>query len=551
MTDLYAGTGITEILENRLVSVANEMREIVMRSSHSPLWREAGDLSCAILSPNGDSIAQGAADLPVHLATMPASVKGALTAIPASRLKPGDAVLHNLPTAGNNHLPDTLLFSPIFIGQTLIALAAVRAHWLDIGGYAPGGSDPTSRDAYQEGLRIPPVRVFRRGRLQKEIIGLILENVRQPDERMSDFLAQYAGCQHGANRVIATAEEFGVPDFRAAQSAILDRAENRMRAQIAALADGQYESTDFLDAVSGDPARIHATVRVAGDSISVDFDGTADETESAVNCPIAVTSSAVYYVMKSVLDPLTPCNSGSYRPIAISAPVRSILNPSPDRAVTASNTITSYAVVNAVMGAMARVAPDRACAGDSATTGGATFAGFDARPGFQRGWVFREVHAGAGGAMDGHDGASAIRVGVGNTGNTPVEVIEEEYPLLVERSEVAWEVRASGKWRGGAPLRRVYRILSAGTVFTLSGARSSVPAYGLAGGQQGALGRFEINPGSRRTQVLPGRVGLLSLKSGTRIMIQCGGGGAWGRPVVPTDAPDQHQPRDPPPAPAE
>lgn len=523
---------IFEIIRNSLLNITTEMKMVVMKSAYSTLWRESGDLSCAILDRDTQLVAQGADDIPVHLASMPFSLKGALDKIGIDNLEPGDVIFHNDPQWGNNHLPDCMMAKPIFLNNEIIAFSAVRGHWTDIGGMGPGSYTAITSESIQEGLRIPPVKIYKKGILDEELVDFIKANIRCPEERIGDLRSQYAGCRRGEGRIKSLISKYGRKTVLSCMKKVLDDSERFTRLEIEKIPDGSYHFEDYCDGdgVTDELIRIKVKVIVNGNNITADFTGTHKQTIGGMNAPYAVTASSTYFAIKAVTDPRTPCNSGCYRPVSIIARKGSVVNPILPAPVIAGNHETGNIIVDAIFGALSQACPNRVIAAGAGSAGPVTFGGVDLRPGKRgRGFVYNEPHGGSWGARFGQDGINAIRVGVGNTGNQPVEVVEMEYPIMIEKYEIVQDTGGVGKYRGGLPMCRVYRVLNDCTL-TVTGERSKVPPFGLNGGKPGKCARYVLNPGTEREEILFSKTLPLHLSRGTVFHAQVAGGGGFGNP---------------------
>lgn len=521
-----------EVIRNALLMTAAEMKVVVMKTAYAPIWKEAGDLSCGILNADGDLVAQGPGDQPVHLASMPFSVRGALEKIGRERIEPGDVLFHNDPAWGNNHLPDCIMIKPIFSRGRIIAYAAVRGHWTDIGGMGAGSYTAVTNEIYQEGLRIPPARIYKRGELDRELLDLILANVRCPEERVGDFRAQFAGCVTGERRLLSLLEKYGHDVVVGCMEDILDHSERLTRQEIEKIPDGVYRFTDYCDGdgVVDETIRIQVTVTVRGSDIVVDYTGSGPQTVGGMNCPIATTWSATLYAIKAATDPWNPANSGSYRPVKVIAPEGTVVNARIPASVVASNAHTANIMVDAIFGALGQAVPERVVAAGCGSSVVILVGGVDPRPEKRgRRFVYNEPHGGAWGARFAKDGLNATRVGTGNTSNHPVEVVEAEYPIRVDSYEIVPDRCGAGRFRGGLPVRRVYRLLGDAMV-NITAERSRVPAHGLAGGNPGAPAEFTVNPGGPAERTLFSKTAPFPMRPGERISVQPAGGGGFGNP---------------------
>jgi N-methylhydantoinase B len=480
-----------EVIRNGCTAIAEEMNANLVRTGYSPNIKERRDCSCALFDADGEMVSQ-AENMPVHLGAMPFSVAAAVDAFEGD-LEPGDAVLLNDPFRGGAHLPDLTLVSPIYADPeaddpTLVAYAANRAHHADVGGSTAGSVAADSTEIYQEGLRIPPVKLFDGGDVVEDVMEMILVNVRTPDERRGDLRAQEAANETARKRVHELVDKYGVAELGAAFDEIQDYSERRMRAELREFPDGTYEFEDVLDDDGRGNTDLSVTVAVTvdGDSVHVDFAGTADQTEGPVNAVLAVTSSATYYAIRCVTDPDIPPNHGCYRPIDIDAPDGSIVNPNPPAAVVGGNLETSQRVTDVVLGAFGTEAPERVTAAGQGTMNNITFGGTDPRD--DSPYAFYETQGGGFGGRPNGDGLDGVHVHMSNTMNTPIEVLETAYPLRVRRYAYRPDSGGAGEFRGGLGLRRDIQVRDHVARFSLLADRHDNAPYGIAGGEPGARG---------------------------------------------------------------
>jgi N-methylhydantoinase B len=534
--------GVTLALYQSLFAAcAEEMGVTLMRTAHSPNIKERLDHSCAIFDARGRLVAQ-AAHIPVHLGSMARAVEAALAAGP---LEPGDVVLLNDPYAGGTHLPDLTLVSPVFLPRAGLArrsasrlrpdfLVASRAHHADVGGAAPG-SMPLAREVYEEGLRLPPVFLRRRGRTQRDLLNLVLANVRTPDERRADLAAQVGAQATGERRLHDLARRAGAGGARGpkalarAAAALMDHAERRVRDALRRLPRGRYRFADALDddGLGSGPVRIAVTLTLTGESVRADFSGSSTQTPGPVNAVEAVTRAATYYAVACVLGGDLPVNDGTFRPVRVWAPPGSVVNPRPPAAVSAGNVETSQRIVDVVLGAFARALPGRIPAASYGTMSNLLIGGTDPRG--DRPFAYYETLAGGHGAGPGWDGASAMQAHMTNTRNTPVEALEHAYPLRVVATRIRRGSGGRGRWRGGNGIERVIALRSRARVSVISERRVLGP-WGLAGGGAGRKGinLLRTRPGSRVAR-LPGKF-QFDLESGAVLTVATPGGGGFGRP---------------------
>lgn len=512
-----------EVIRNALTAAAEEMSLVVMRAARSPLLREAGDHSSAITDEDGFLIAQGR-DVPMHMGVMSFTVREFLKRVPKSKLNPGDVWFLNLPEVGGNHLPDVKAIRPIFVDGAIAAFSVSLAHWADTGGAVPGSYVAFATDAWQEGLRIPPLRVFTAAGVDREKLDVILANVRGAPEREGDILAQMAATQVADERLQAVAREHGRKTLSLAMSAIHDRAERQMRAAIRQIPDGVYSGEDWLDddAAGGPPMLIRAEVTIAGDRAVVDFTKSADAARGPINTTPFITAASVYYVMKTLFgSDIQPC-AGCYRPFEIKTRPGSLLEPAFDKPVVGGNHETSQRVADALFKAFAAVVPESLTAGGPTTSGLILFGGRRA----DGVWTtLYETHGGGEGARIDRDGAPVIRVHMSNVMNTPAEVIEAEYPIHIQCQRLRTGSGGAGRHRGGEGLHREYRILCDDMSVTSMFERRIVPPYGLLGGEPGKLFRVEIRPASAAPYEMPGKANLRLGRGDVVIVESCGGGG--------------------------
>ncbi|MFB6132312.1 MAG: hydantoinase B/oxoprolinase family protein [Halanaeroarchaeum sp.] len=514
-----------EVVRNAASAISEEMNANLIRTGYSPNIKERRDCSNALFDADGEMIAQ-AENMPVHLGAMPFSVAAAVERFPPETLEPGDGILLNDPYHGGAHLPDLTLVTPVFYEDEIVAFAANRAHHADVGGSRAGSVAADSTEIYQEGIRIPPVKLFEGGEPNEAVFDLILSNVRTPDERRGDLRAQEAANQTGHRRFVELVEKYGVETITEALEEIKDYSERRMRAEIAELPDGTYTFGDVLDddGLGNEDLPIQAAVTIDGDEVTVDFEGTAPQTEGPVNAVIAVTTSATYYVLRTVTDPDIPPNHGSYRPIEVKAPSGTIVNPEPPAAVVGGNLETSQRVTDVVLGAFAEAVPERVTGAGQGTMNNVTFGGIDPRDGSP--YAFYETQGGGFGGRRGKDGMDGVHVHMSNTMNTPIEVLETAYPLRVERYEYRQDSGGAGEFRGGLGLRRDVTVRDHEARFSLLSDRRRHRPYGVAGGEAGATGGAVLFQDGEEER-LPGKT-IRDLSPGATVSILTPGAGGYG-----------------------
>ena len=511
-----------ELFRHFLVSIAEEMGVVLRRSSYSVNIKERRDYSCAVYDALGETVAMGD-HMPVHLGAMPLSVRAAREAL---ELGPGDVAVLNDPFRGGTHLPDITAVAPVFMSGSRRPsfYLANRAHHSDVGGMSPG-SMPLAKEIYQEGIRIPPVRLVRGGEVDREMLALVLANVRTPVEREGDIRAQLASLKRGAERIGALVEKYGLAKVRANMRALQDYSERMMRAAIRKLDRGTYNFEDCLDndGVNPGPVRIRVAVRIEGESAEVDFTGSAAQAAGPVNANFAVTLAAVMYVFRCLIPEEVPFTAGILRPIRVIAPEGTVVNALLPAAMAAGNVEMSQRVTDVVLGALAKAAPELIPAASSGTMNNLSFGGID--PKRHAPFAYYETIAGGMGASSRGPGHSATQTHMTNTLNTPVEAFEHQFPVRVERYSIRRGSGGSGRNRGGDGIVRELRFLTPADVTILSDRREHGP-WGLAGGRAGKPGRNTLVRGKREVK-LPGKT-RQEVSAGDLLRIETPGGGGWG-----------------------
>jgi len=521
-----------EVIRNACIAIAEEMNANLIRTGYSPNITERRDCSCAMFDANAELVSQ-AENMPVHLGAMPFSVAAAVDRFPPEMLAPGDGIILNDPFRGGAHLPDLTLVTPVFFNDEIVAYAANRAHHADIGGAHAGSVAADSTEIYQEGLRIPPVKLFEAGEINETVLELILSNVRTPDERRGDLRAQEAANQTGKQRFIELINRYDNETLSTALAEIKAYSERRMRTEIESVPDGTYAFEDVLDDDGAGNERLPVVVEINVDSdeISVDFTGTAPQTDGPVNAVFAVTASATYYAIRCVTDPNIPPNHGCYQPITIEAPKRTIVNPQPPAAVVGGNLETSQRVTDVVLGAFGQQIPARVTAAGQGTMNNITFGGTDPRDGSP--YAFYETQGGGFGGRSDADGMDGVHVHMSNTMNTPIEVLETAYPLRVTRYELRQDSGGAGRHRGGLGLRRDIQVRDHQASFSLLADRHVSAPYGLAGGKNGASGAAVLLTTDREVPL--SSKSTHRLEPGQTVSVRTPGAGGYGHPEERTD----------------
>ncbi len=512
-----------ELFRHLLVSIAEEMGIVLRKTAYSANIKERRDYSCAVYDAAGETVAMGD-HMPVHLGAMPLSVRQAMRAF---RLAPGDVVILNDPFRGGTHLPDITAVAGVFLGGASrpAFYVANRAHHADVGGQSPG-SMPLAREIYQEGVRIPPVLLVRGGEFDRELLGLILANVRTPAEREGDLLAQVMSIRRGQQRLAALVGRHGPARVRRNMAALQDYSERMMRAAIRRLPNGVYRFTDYLDSdgVSRRPVRIQVAVTIRGDQAEVDFAGSDPQAAGPVNANYAIAVSATLYVFRCLITEDVPYTGGLLRPIRVLAPEGSVVNARPPAAMAAGNVETSQRITDVLLGALSRAAPERIPAASSGTMSNLSVGGWDAAR--ARAFAYYETIAGGMGASARAAGLSAVHTHMTNSWNTPVEALEHQFPLRIRAYRIRAGSGGRGRQPGGDGIVREYEFLAPCEVTLLSDRRVRAP-YGLAGGAPGQPGRNTLLRG-RKSIALAG-MAKVDAQPGDILRIETPGGGGFGK----------------------
>jgi len=522
-----------EVYRHLFTALAEEMGAALRRAAFSPNIKERRDYSCALFDPSARAVALGD-HMPVHLGAMPMSVTAALDAV--GPMTAGDVACLNDPFRGGTHLPDITLVAPVFARDgTRLGYVASRAHHSDVGGSTPG-SMPLAREIFEEGLRIPPVLLWSAGTRNEPLFETILANVRTPVERSGDLDAQLAALHAGAARLADIADRRGTDATLEAMAGLITYADRLVAAGIRRIPDGRYQAEDYLedDGFGSGPIVIRATLTVLGSQMEIDFTGTAAQVEGGVNAVAAITSSAVRYVVRCVVEALLgeplPAGGGTMSSVSLRLPPGSVVDAHAPASVAAGNVETSQRITDVLLGAFAGALPDLIPAGSQGTMNNTTIGGMDPRTG--RPFAYYETVGGGMGAGSGGPGLSGVHTHMSNSLNTPVEALEHAYPFLVTRYGIRRGTGGAGVHRGGDGLRRDIRVLAPARVALLSERRTVGPA-GAQGGASGAPGaNVLIRDGEEKS--LPGKA-TFSVQAGDVISIRSPGGGGWGAPPAATE----------------
>jgi len=519
-----------EIIWNGLKSINDESWITIQKSAFSTNIKERHDHSTAIADARGRLIAQAEMSLPIHLASL-LELMRILVARYGSDIAEGDLFIANDPhVAGGTHLPDINMAMPVFADGRVVAFVSNLAHHADVGGAARGPMSGGMSEIYQEGLRIPVMRLYRRGELDAELFELLLLNMRLPAERRGDLNAQIAACRLGVERTQQLFARYGAPVVKSAFDQILDRTATRMRAGIAAIPDGSYRFEDVLDddGLKERNVKFALEVRKAGERIVFDFTGSSPQVPGNVNLTLNAVQSSVCYALKALLDPELPNNQAAIDAVEIIAPVGSVANCVAPAAV-ALRANTCQRVIDVVIGALAGVLPEQTIGAANGANTSMVFAGIDPRSGGP--YVYLETLGGGMGGRSDRDGKDGVQVHITNTSNLPVEAIEMEYPLRVEEYALVADSGGAGRFRGGMGLRRIVRPVGHTCEFNGVGERFRLAPWGIFGGGPGLSGRFRLQHPDSTVTELPPKTGRMELAPDQAVIVETPGAGGYGHPA--------------------
>jgi N-methylhydantoinase B len=516
-----------EIIRGALTYAAEEMGIALRNSAFSPNIKERLDFSCAIFDSKKRLISQ-AEHIPVHLGSLGWAVKKGLESFNCD-LKSGDMILLNDPYLAGTHLPDMTLIAPVFYGKEIIGYTTNKAHHSDIGGKVPGSMASDATELYHEGLIVPPVRLVKEGKIDKEISNLLISNVRTPEVQMGDLQAQVAANILGNRRMKALAEEHGVERLNQAMEQAMNDSEKLIRASILKMPAGKYEAEDFLESTgtSDEQAKIKVTITVSKNGLSFDYTGTSSQVEGPVNAVYGVTLSGVYYVTRCLTDPEIPMNEGCLRPIKVYIPPGSILNPLRPAPVAGGNVETSQRNADVLFKAFAMILPQKALAASQGTMNNIAIGGKN--PATGKAWTYYETIAGGWGGRNGLDGVDAIHTHMTNSMNTPIEVLESLYPIRFLRYQMRKDSGGAGKWRGGVGLERSWQLLNSSATLSVLAERTVIPPSGIYGGKDGLKGEFLIRKADGAEIRLKSKCSI-KLEQGDVFVARTPGAGGYGKP---------------------
>ncbi len=517
---------VFEVIGCATAFAAEEMGVVLRRTAYSPNIRDRLDYSCAILSPEGDLVAQ-AEHIPVHLGSMAIGAKNTLRYLEEHgvSLEPGDVVMVNDPYIAGTHLNDITVIKPIYHNGKLVGFAANKAHHVDVGGPSPGSLNAAARELQEEGLVIPPVKVVRRGRLVEDVVKLVESNVRIPRYFRGDLLAQVASLNVGEKRVLELVERYGLEKVWEAWKKSLDYVEQYTRARLAGAKEGAYRARDYVE-LGEELLNIDVTVTITREKVVVDYTGTHEQVEAPVNAVYGVTVAATTYALKAVLDPDLPMNHGFFRVVEIKAPQGSLVNPLPPAPVGAGNVETSQRIVDVVLRALAEAFPDKVPAASQGTMNNVVLGGV--RRSGER-WAYYETIAGGSGARPVGDGVDGVHTNMTNTMNTPIEVAEREYPILFLEYSLRRDSGGPGKYRGGLGVTRSFKLLEGRATLSIIASRVRTSPWGLKGGLPGKPGEhYVITRGGEK--IVLRNIDRVELEEGDVVVINTPGGGGYGDP---------------------
>ena len=516
-----------DIVRYKLDGIANEMQSTLLRSSFSPIVKEGLDASASLFALDGTTLAQSCS-IPIHLATLIPAVATIIETFPVATMRDGDSYVLNDPYCGGTHLPDIAVVQPIFHDGTPIALSAAMTHHQDVGGMSAGSVPTNATEIFQEGLRIPPLKLREAGAYNATLVALLRQNVRIPDTVMGDLNAQIAACTVGARRLAELAERFGRDQLAAIWDELLARSERLTRQALAAIPPGTYRYVDWLDndGIELDkPIRIEVAATVGNGAIEFDFAGTSPQVRGPMNCVPSGSLAAACWAVRALTDPRIPTNGGCFRPIRLNLPKGTIVNPEEPAPVNA-RTSTIKRIAGAMIGALAPVMPGKVPA---ASAGELLVLAFGGKKASGDPFVVGELIAGGSGAGPDRDGVDAIETDATNCMNLPAEALEMEAPIRLYRVALRAGSGGAGAWRGGLGLVREYEVLEGELSFSHRGERHFSAAAGFMGGGAGAMARSVIRRADGTEEVIPSKI-VTRLNAGDRLTVETAGGGGYGDP---------------------
>jgi N-methylhydantoinase B len=519
-----------EVVRNKLDNIADEMELTLLKSSHSTIVKEALDASAAIFDARGNQVAQASA-LPIHLGMIIPGVRRFVELFPPEEMDEGDVFILNDPFDGGTHLPDIVMAVPIMSAGQITGLAVAISHHQEMGGRSAGSTPMDASEIFQEGLRIPPLKLYDRGQANETFLAMLDRNVRIPETVRGDLDGQLSACRAGVRGVQSLCERYGADEIRTYMDELLDRAERMTRESIAEIPEGCYRFVDYLDHdgfALDRRIRIEVAITIAASEFIVDLTGSDPQVRGPINCVPASTLAAVYYVLKVLTDPSIPNNAGCYRPVRTILPEGSIVNARSPAAVNARAVVVRR-IVDAMLGALAPALPDRVPAASSGHPLVCSIGGFD--PDTGRAFVTSEVGTGGMGGRPGKDGVDCIQTDTSNAQNIPVEALELEFPLRVGYYRLRPDSGGPGEFRGGLGFEKSFEVLRGRVSISHRGERYHTAPWGLFGGEAGAMGRSRLVRADGTVEEFPSKAEL-SLMPGDTLEVWTTGGGGHGDPLA-------------------
>jgi len=522
---------LMEVIRSALYSVADEMVAALVRTAYSTNIKDRRDCSAAVYTPAGEVVAQSEVATPLHLGVMSAVVETVLKAVPLDRWQPGDDIMMNIPyPAGPGHLNDITVVSPVFYQEEIVALVANMSHHVDVGGFAPGSMPVGVHEIYQEGIQIPPVKIVKQDVIDDELLAIFLANIRTRMEGRGDLMAQVAANNVGERRLQDLFQRYDPTTLARTMQAIMNYSERRMRAGIREIPNGVYTFQDYLEFNDEEESLIPIRVSIAveDDEITMDFTGTSPQVRGSLNCRRPTVEACAYYVVKCLVDPGLPPNSGAHRPIKVIVPEGSLLHARFPASTVHSNIVTTQRIVDVMTGALLKAVPERLTAACSGTENMIIIGGLNPRTG--RWFNYTETYGGGQGAFHDRDGMSGVHTHMTNTRNAPVEVIEASYPITVERYGLVLDSAGAGRYRGGLGMERHVTVHTDATL-TVSSDRHRTRPWGVESGLPAANSRVRIVKANGKEVELPGKI-TCDIQAGDQLITTTPGGGGWGDPTT-------------------
>jgi N-methylhydantoinase B len=518
-----------EVIKHGLIYAAEEMGIALRNSAYSPNIKERQDHSCSLFDAQERLIAQ-AEHIPVHLGSLPQGLRDSLRSLREAgrELVPGDMLVVNNPYVAGTHLNDITLIRPVFYSDELVGYVANKAHHADIGGRVPGSIAPDSLELHEEGVIIPVVKLMSRDQVNDDLMAIICHNSRNPQVCLGDLRAQIAANLTGERRLLDLLQRYGLETYTVSVDRILSDSEIRLRQVIHEFPDGTYHAEDYLDHGGRDrgPVRLQVAVTITGSDVVFDYEGTDPQVEGALNAPLGVTLSGVFFVVRAVTDPTIPMNEGCFEPATVRAPLGTVLNPRFPCAVAGGNVETSMRNADLLLRAFAQICPEKICAACGGTMTNLMAGGpIDGSDGF---WAYYETVGTGMGACHGADGVDGIHCNMTNTLNTPIESLEHNYPLRMTRYEFRENSGGAGQWRGGCGIVRSWSLEGDRATFTVLSERSRYAPWGLEGGLDGEKAEHWLVRDGERVRFESKAT--VELRRGDEVVIQTPGGGGYGPP---------------------